>query len=952
MKKLKIGTLSFIAAAFLIGCGGGSSSSSTSSVSGKVVDGPIYNAKVCVDYNFNGQCDAGEPTATTDINGTYQLKNVNLNALAPLIVVPQANTIDTFTNKPFKRKLSAPLDGSKVNISPITTIVGAQLYALKQNNDLNPQTVDQLKESIAKSLGINSDITKVDPLEDPKLAALSVTLSEVCPDVNQNFDDLEEEIDVQKLKEGNLTAAIKNDTVKQVLQNIVENQNLDELKDPKLIQIVVQNAITNDDPDVLKQNPDQLKQIALKDILTSNVFFKQDDDGYYIQFNTDNTVADFETDENDTPVKLEGNWNILDNGEVEIDYSNGSKATFRVEQENAYIYKVQGIDSDGNKFEDTALALPKDYFQDGKIVNIQNLPGITPLKENEFVGKALKVDNSDYVTFNSDGTAVENDGSRTAKYTWKLENGVMVITGNDIDSGNPFTAYMTRFDDYLFLFINKNNQPAEGWIFKTSDLVKQSVNNSNNTVKFTKDLVANKTMADVVDKGDNPVFTVFLSDGTYKEYENGKVNDTGNWEIDNNGNLIVKSNDGEEYKFVLLENLGGIVYKIKSENSDTYNYFAVLNTTNPFIKVNSSNDLKNISGIIGRNKFKSDMIADKTFHSFRYDVDVTFNNDNTFNQDDGESGTWSIDSNGVLVLKYDNSNDTTYIALGEVDNNQYKVLEFSTDNGTLQQVTPDVLNINNSATSTNNTNGVTDIQSFLNYIKENDGITEADIASLTSEDISGKTFAGDEDNNETITYNSDGTFKDTFTDDDGTTYTFTGKWSVSDNVLTMNLDKPVFDIKTIYKVKLKNFGNNFYELDVDGNGKIVDDEFPKKVDFINGKITFKDSDGNTLTVPDNAKIKITPQQYQNDEDGWTGVSCLINSDGTFGNNCYYFEEDTDITPDKLKEAIQNQTNQIAVYNDENNDYQWEANETAYDVEENVTISDLNNIDLNVTINNN
>ncbi len=70
---------------------------------------------MCVDYNFNGQCDVGEPTATTDINGSYQLK-----------------------------------------------------------------------ESIAKSLGINSDITKVDPLKDPKLAAIEVTLSEVCPDVNQN----------------------------------------------------------------------------------------------------------------------------------------------------------------------------------------------------------------------------------------------------------------------------------------------------------------------------------------------------------------------------------------------------------------------------------------------------------------------------------------------------------------------------------------------------------------------------------------------------------------------------------------------------------------------------------------------------------------------------------------------------------------------------------------------
>jgi len=63
------------------------------------------------------------------------------------------------------------------------------------------------------------------------------------------------------------------------LQNIVENQNLDELKDPKLIQTVVQNAIKNGNPDILKQSPDQLKQLAFKDILTSNVFYKQEDGG-------------------------------------------------------------------------------------------------------------------------------------------------------------------------------------------------------------------------------------------------------------------------------------------------------------------------------------------------------------------------------------------------------------------------------------------------------------------------------------------------------------------------------------------------------------------------------------------------------------------------------------------------------------------------------------------------
>ena len=688
MKKLKIGTLSFIAAAFLIGCGGGSSSSSTSSVSGKVVDGPIYNAKVCVDYNFNGQCDAGEPTATTDINGTYQLKNVNLNALAPLIVVPQANTIDTFTNKPFKRKLSAPLDGSKVNISPITTIVGAQLYALKQNNDLNPQTVDQLKESIAKSLGINSDITKVDPLEDPKLAALSVTLSEVCPDVNQNFDDLEEEIDVQKLKEGNLTAAIKNDTVKQVLQNIVENQNLDELKDPKLIQIVVQNAITNGDPDVLKQNPDQLKQIALKDILTSNVFYKQEDGGYYVQFNSDGTVIDYEEDENDSDksVKNNGSWKMLDDGSVEIDYSDGSKATFSVDQENAYIFKVQGTDSDGNKFEDTALALPNQFLNNSQVVNIQNLPGITPLKAEDFAGKYFRADYNDFIYFDQNGTAVETDDEgNTATYKWSVENGVIKLSGNNNYTGAPFTAYFVNFDKYMFVFDNENNV-SRGWIYNVKDILSEP------QPVFSDELIEGKTFADV--ENGNSIFNIFMSDGTYKEIINGSVDSTGKWSIDDDGNLIIKTDDGETYEVKLVKDLGDVVLVTKCCDKEIYS--TILRTTDPMdVTINSSDDIMNINSLVGVHQFSDEMVSGKKIKSMRFGETYTFDSNGTFTETDdagSETGTWSIDKHGVLVLNYDNDPDvdTAYVVLGESGDNEYKVLVFDVKNNKLVAATPDV----------------------------------------------------------------------------------------------------------------------------------------------------------------------------------------------------------------------------------------------------------------------
>lgn len=52
------------------GGGGGSNAVSGAALSGKVIDGPIAGATVCLDVNSNNACDTGEPTATTDATGT------------------------------------------------------------------------------------------------------------------------------------------------------------------------------------------------------------------------------------------------------------------------------------------------------------------------------------------------------------------------------------------------------------------------------------------------------------------------------------------------------------------------------------------------------------------------------------------------------------------------------------------------------------------------------------------------------------------------------------------------------------------------------------------------------------------------------------------------------------------------------------------------------------------
>lgn len=68
-QAIQLGMIVPALGALLSGCGG----SSASVTSGTVVGSYFQNAKVCVDLNNNGVCDAGEPFTYTDTNGNYRL---------------------------------------------------------------------------------------------------------------------------------------------------------------------------------------------------------------------------------------------------------------------------------------------------------------------------------------------------------------------------------------------------------------------------------------------------------------------------------------------------------------------------------------------------------------------------------------------------------------------------------------------------------------------------------------------------------------------------------------------------------------------------------------------------------------------------------------------------------------------------------------------------------------
>ena len=151
----------------LAGCGGGSSSTAstgggtngssnsgnttaaTVGVSTTVVDGAIKNATVCLDKNNNGQCDAGEPTGTTDANGNVTIQVAASDVgMYPLVAVVTTASVDADSGTvtvPFT--LKAPADHSSV-VSPLTTLV-------QQVVDANGGTSAQAAATIQNQTGLN-----------------------------------------------------------------------------------------------------------------------------------------------------------------------------------------------------------------------------------------------------------------------------------------------------------------------------------------------------------------------------------------------------------------------------------------------------------------------------------------------------------------------------------------------------------------------------------------------------------------------------------------------------------------------------------------------------------------------------------------------------------------------------------------------------------------------------
>jgi len=236
---------------------------------------------------------------------------------------------------------------------------------------------------------------------------------------------------------------------------------------------------------------------------------------------------------------------------------------------------------------------------------------------------------------------------------------------------------------------------------------------------------------------------------------------------------------------------------------------------------------------------------------------------------------------------------------------------------------------------------ISNVDDFINYIKNKYGISNID--KISTNDISGQTWYTEEDINETVKFNSDGTFSDSWVED-GKTYTKTGNWNIDSNVIVLNYDTD--DYGGVKKVFTAFSGDKAFVVYLDKDNNILGegDEYPKVLvdDLVAGKVTLYDENGSQINVPENAKIRITPSKHGD----WHGVNCIINDDGTFGNECFI-----EVNENNMKNALESETSQIIVYDDKNNNNEFDGSdsgEKAYGFED-VNITDLKNIDVNVTV---
>ena len=201
-------------------------------ITGKVVDGYIKNAKVCIDINTNLKCDSNETATTSDENGTYIFKNYKIRTDTFLAIL-SINGIDTATNKQFKESIYGSFEyktGNEINvlISPSTDLDTRERISANKKNEYWIQTI---KEDPMENQKEFSNIQKLQSFKqiikalDNKISYKNIKDELLSEKVFSNIDNINIASFINNI-ENKLNISISSTKIKLAKEQILLNKSL------------------------------------------------------------------------------------------------------------------------------------------------------------------------------------------------------------------------------------------------------------------------------------------------------------------------------------------------------------------------------------------------------------------------------------------------------------------------------------------------------------------------------------------------------------------------------------------------------------------------------------------------------------------------------------------------------------------------------------------------------